>query len=93
MRRKSSFSLATVVLAALLPSAVAAQRDSAISAPPAISVRDLAVVEGNGGTPDAVFTLRLLRASARRVSIRFATADGSARAGADYFARSGGRRL
>lgn len=89
MRRKSSFSLATVVLAALLPSAVAAQRDSAISAPPAISVRDLTVVEADEGTPDAIFTLRLSRASARRVSIRFATADGSARAGADYFARSG----
>jgi len=43
------------------------------------------VVEG----ADAVFTLRLSRASARRVSVRVVTAAGSARTGADYVAHSG----
>jgi hypothetical protein len=80
--------LATVVLAALLPSAVSAAGDSE-SALPAISVRGLAVMEGDEGVADAVFTVQLSRASNRRISVRFATTAGSARAGADYVARSG----
>jgi Calx-beta domain-containing protein len=52
-------------------------------------VRNVALVEGNEGTADAVFAVRLSRASTRTVSVRFATADGSAHARADYVARRG----
>jgi hypothetical protein len=68
---------------------VAAVADGAESAPPAISVRPLAVLEGDTGTTDASFTVRLSRASAQGISVHFATADASARAGADYVARRG----
>jgi hypothetical protein len=68
---------------------VGAAAKSAPSAPPALSVRPLALLEGDAGTTDAVFRVRLLRASDRRVTVRFATADGSARAGADYVASRG----
>ena len=86
---KSPFRLAPVVLAVLLPSAVAAQPERAMPAPPAVSVRGVSVVEATRTARDAVLTLRLSRASARPASIRFATADGSARAGVDYVGRSG----
>jgi hypothetical protein len=86
---KRSFNCASVVSVVLLLSVVAAAADGAASAPPLISVRPLALLEGDAGTTDAVFTVRLSRASARRVSLRFATADGSARAGADYVPSKG----
>ena len=52
-------------------------------------MRSLSVPEGDAGTTDAVFAVRLWHATAHRVSVRFATADGSARAGADYVTSRG----
>jgi hypothetical protein len=86
---RRSFDFASVVSVVLLFGFVGAAPKGAPSAPPAISVRPLALLEGDAGTTDAVFTVRLLRASDRRVTVRFATADGSARAGADYVASRG----
>ena len=83
---KRSFTFASVVSVVLL---LSASVDGAASAPPLISARPLSLLEGDAGTTDAVFTVRLSRANARRISLRFATADGSARAGADYVPTKG----
>lgn len=58
-------------------------------APPAMSISDVSVVEGNLGTTNAVLTVNLSVASGRTVTVNYATANGSATAGADYTAQSG----
>lgn len=58
------------------------------AAPPVLSIDDAAITEGNSGTRPLVFTVRLSYASAGAVRYDIATADGSARAGSDYVARS-----
>ena len=56
---------------------------------PAITIEnDVTVTEGNTGTVDATFTVRLSAASAQTVTVRFSTADGGAVAGSDYQAVS-----
>jgi len=63
---------------------------SALGAPrPTASVSDVTVTEGNAGVTRASFRIDLSRAAPRRVKLNFATADGSATAGADYTARRG----
>jgi hypothetical protein len=57
--------------------------------PPALSISDCTVTEGTGGQVACVFTLSLSPASGFPVSVAFATADGTATAGADYAAASG----
>ena len=56
---------------------------------PSLSVNDVTVTEGNGSTVNAVFTVSLSSASGQSVSVDYATADGSATAGADYHAAAG----
>jgi len=56
---------------------------------PAISVNDVTVIEGTAGTTDAVFTLSLSSVSGRQVNVNFATANGTATAGADYQSATG----
>jgi hypothetical protein len=67
----------------LFATSVAAQQ-------PSISVRDVSVVEGNSGTTQATFVVALSAASSQTVSCSFATANGTATAGADYVATAGG---
>lgn len=55
---------------------------------PSLDVGDEEVTEGDGGTK-AVFTVQLDRPSAKEVTVRFATDDGTARAGEDYVAKTG----
>jgi uncharacterized repeat protein (TIGR01451 family) len=55
----------------------------------AISVDDVSVTEGDTGTLDAVFTVRLSPANSQPVTVNYATADGTAIAGNDYFATNG----
>ena len=57
---------------------------------PSISVRDVVVAEGNSGTTQATFVVALSGPSAQSVSFSFATANGTATAGSDYTATSGG---
>jgi Calx-beta domain len=58
---------------------------------PTISVRDAdAVAEGNSGTTQATFVVALSGPSSQSVSFSFATANGTATAGSDYTATSGG---
>src|SRR5262249_43875951 len=62
---------------------------AAAPGPPAISVGDVSIVEGNSGTKNAGFQLTLSHASTVDVSVAYATADGTATAGSDYTAVSG----
>ena len=60
---------------------------------PTLSINNVTVTEGNTGSTAATFTLTLSAASARDVTVRYATADGyswsPAAAGSDYAAGSG----
>jgi hypothetical protein len=56
---------------------------------PSISVRDVAVAEGNSGTTQATFVVALSGPTAQSVSFSFATSNGTATAGSDYIATSG----
>ncbi len=54
-----------------------------------VSIDDVLLPEGDSGTADAHFTVTLAHESATNVSVRFASADGTAVAGADYAATNG----
>jgi hypothetical protein len=56
---------------------------------PALSINDVTVTEGNTGTTNAVFTVSLSAASGQTVTVNYATADGTALAGTDYFSTNG----
>jgi hypothetical protein len=57
---------------------------------PALSVNDVAIVEGNSGSSNLVFTVTLSAADTKRIiTVHYATANGSATAGSDYTAKSG----
>ena len=57
--------------------------------PPALSINDVSVTEGDAGTTDVVYTVTLSPASGKAVSVQYATADGSASAPADYTGATG----
>ena len=59
-------------------------------APPALSIDNVTLLEGNSGTTNAVFTASLDAPSGQTVTVDFASADGSATSPADYTAVSGG---
>jgi pectate lyase len=61
----------------------------AVAGLPSLTINDVQVTEGNGGTTNAVFTVRLSAASDQVVTVDYATADGTARAPADYTATAG----
>ncbi len=56
---------------------------------PAVSIADAQVTEGNSGTAALSFAVTLSKAAVSAVSVRYATADGTATAGSDYTAESG----
>ena len=56
---------------------------------PPLTIGDVEVTEGNGGTTSAVFTVRLSAASGQVVTVDYTTADGPATAPADYIATAG----
>lgn len=56
---------------------------------PSISISNATVTEGNSGTVNMVFTVTLSQASTSPVTVKYATADGTAVAGSDYNAASG----
>jgi hypothetical protein len=60
------------------------------SANPAISISDVALAEGHSGQTAFVFTVTLSEASSQEVSVKYGTANGSAKTGdADYVGKSG----
>lgn len=67
--------------------------DDPADLPPALSVSDASVTEGDSGSLNAVFTVSLSAVSGRNVSFSVATADGSATAGTDYAAVAGSQTI
>jgi hypothetical protein len=57
--------------------------------PPALSIGDVTILEGNAGQANAVFTVSLLPVAGQTVTVDYATADGSAAGGTDFVAASG----
>lgn len=60
-----------------------------IAPPPAISINNASVTEGNAGTVDMMFTVSLSAPATDAMSVNWATANGTAIAGQDYVAASG----
>ncbi|MCU0535120.1 MAG: PQQ-dependent sugar dehydrogenase [Hydrococcus sp. Prado102] len=54
-----------------------------------LSISNATVVEGQPGVGSAVFTVTLSQASSSRVTVNFATSNGTAIAGSDYTSRNG----
>ena len=63
--------------------------DTAPSTPPAVSIADLAVAEGDGEHSHFMFTVTLDKASDETVTVQYSTSDGTAIAGVDYTATTG----
>ncbi|UXA16212.1 cellulase family glycosylhydrolase [Mycobacterium sp. SMC-4] len=63
--------------------------DAAPNTPPAISIADLTVVEGNGQHSHFMFAVTLDKAPTQTVTVHYVTSDGTAVAGSDYVATSG----
>lgn len=57
--------------------------------PPNISINDITVTEGDGGSQWATFTVSLSTTSTKTVSVKFATANGSAIVNEDYIGGTG----
>ena len=57
--------------------------------PPALTINDVTVTEGNTGTTTASFTVSLSSPSGQTVSVQYATANGTATAPGDYAATTG----
>jgi uncharacterized repeat protein (TIGR01451 family) len=58
-------------------------------AAPQISITDVSLVEGNSGTNNAVFRVWLSSPNGLPVVVRYATGNGTARAGSDFVGRNG----
>jgi hypothetical protein len=56
---------------------------------PVLAIADVTLAEGHSGTKNALFKVSLLRASTSAVTVKYATANGTAQAGSDYTATSG----
>jgi uncharacterized repeat protein (TIGR01451 family) len=54
-----------------------------------LAISDASVIEGNSGTTNAIFNVKLNAASSVNVTVHYATRDGSATAGPDYTSTSG----
>jgi len=65
------------------------RRTGAIGPTPPASIGDAVVTEGNAGTTAATFTVSLAFAASSTATVSYATANGTATAGADYAASSG----
>lgn len=57
--------------------------------PPAISISDATVTEGNSGLTSATFNVTLSSTSSQNVSVNYATASNTAVSGSDFFTASG----
>jgi hypothetical protein len=63
--------------------------DDTAASGPVVTVGDVSVGEGNFGTPVMRFTVKLASAATRQTSVNYATSNGTAIAGEDYFAARG----
>lgn len=69
--------------------ATATVLDDDTTVAPSVSVGDSAVVEGNSGTQNAVFTVTMSAPRLSSTPVQYETANGTATAGSDYVAKVG----
>ena len=81
--------LATGFLCACNPGGGGGGNSDDATAPPAISITDSSAFEGDAGNRDMLFEIRLSAASDDRVSVDFATEDGTAESGIDFVSATG----
>ena|SRR5688572_14404640 len=60
-----------------------------LSGGPAITIGDVSLAEGQDGATAYIFTVSLSKSTSKRVSVNFATENGSATSGEDYVQKSG----
>jgi hypothetical protein len=60
-----------------------------VAAPGVVSIADVSATEGDAGSSSALLTVSLSSPATQPVTVQFATANGTATAGADYTATSG----
>ncbi len=63
--------------------------DDTVAVVPKISIKGVTVTEGNSGTKDAVFDVTLSESSSKKITVKYATKNGSAMSGSDYKSTSG----
>ncbi|MBX3412124.1 MAG: cellulase family glycosylhydrolase [Pirellulales bacterium] len=63
--------------------------DSVVPPTPSVSIGNVSITEGDSGTKTMTFMVTLSQATGSPVTVRYATADGTAIAGSDYNAASG----
>ena len=56
---------------------------------PTLSIGDASITEGNAGTSQLIFTVKLSQAATGPVTVHYSTTDGTASAGSDYTALAG----
>ena len=71
------------------PSGSGSRNLDGISQSPALMVTDAEVLEGDSGSRDMIFTVRLSESSSTAVTVNYQTSNGSAIAGNDYNTSSG----
>lgn len=64
-------------------------QESKPTEPPAISIKDVKIVEGDRGSKKAKFAVTLDRATDETVQVKYATASGTAKTGEDFKKRKG----
>src|SRR5438270_1362418 len=84
------WAIAAVIVAAASPATLAPSAVGSVSGAssrlPTVLAANASVAEEGGSI---VFTVRISRRSSKRITVRYATADGSATAGSDYSAARG----
>jgi len=78
-----------LLFAGLLTFGVLQPLTASAGAPPLLSVKNKTVVEADSGTEDAYVKIVLSKRVHKKVSVAYATKDGTAKAGSDYVAKSG----
>jgi hypothetical protein len=65
------------------------KNDDTAAVVPGISINNVTKKEGNSGTTTFTFTVTLSKSSASNVTVKYATANGTASSGSDYTSKSG----
>ena len=84
-----SYSATATVEHAISSTPVTVTGGSTGNGKPSIKIIDANTVEGNSGTHPINFPVRLSKTSKLAITMHYQTADGSAKAGSDYIAKSG----